>query len=54
MGRSQISAPISGRIAKRHADAGAVVAAGTPLYTIVDDEVFEFRSSVASGDFGKV
>src|SRR5688572_20029532 len=53
-GRSQISAPISGRIAKRHADAGTVVAAGTPLYTIVDDSVFEFRSSVASSDFGKV
>jgi membrane fusion protein (multidrug efflux system) len=54
LGRSQIAAPISGRIAKRHADAGTVVAAGTPLYTIVDDSVFEFRSSVASGDFGKV
>ena len=33
---------------------GTVVAAGTPLYTIVDDSVFEFRSSVASSDFGKV
>lgn len=54
VGRTQITAPIAGRIAKRHADAGAVVAAGTPLYTIVDDSVFEFRSSVASGDFGKV
>ena len=54
MGRTQITAPISGRIAKRHADAGTIVAAGTPLYTIVDDSVFEFRSSVASGDFGKV
>ncbi len=54
MGRSQIVAPLGGRIAKRHADAGTVVAAGTPLYTIVDDAVFEFRSSVASGDFGKV
>jgi RND family efflux transporter MFP subunit len=52
--RTQITAPISGRIAKRHADAGAVVSAGTPLYTIVDDEIFEFRSSVASGDFGKI
>ena len=52
--RTQIKAPISGRIAKRHADAGAIVSAGTPLYTIVDDEVFEFRSSVASGDFGKI
>ena len=52
--RTQITAPIGGRIAKRHADAGTIVAAGTPLYTIVDDAVFEFRSSVASGDFGKV
>ena len=52
--RTQIVAPIGGRIAKRHADAGAVVNAGTPLYTIVDDAIFEFRSSVASGDFGKV
>ena len=54
MERSRITAPISGRISKRHADAGTVVAAGTPLYTIVDDSVYEFRSSVASGDFGKV
>ena len=54
MGRSRITAPISGRISKRHADAGSVVAAGTPIYTIVDDSVFEFRSSVASSDFGKL
>ncbi|HEY0284736.1 MAG TPA: efflux RND transporter periplasmic adaptor subunit [Vicinamibacterales bacterium] len=54
LGRSQITAPISGRIAKRHADAGTIVAVGTPIYTIVDDSVFEFRSSVGSGDFGKV
>ena len=54
LGRSQISAPISGRISKRHADAGTIVGAGTPLYTIVDDSVFELRSSVGSGDFGKL
>ncbi len=54
IGRTQISAPISGRISKRHADAGTVIVPGTPLYTIVDDAVFELRSSVASGDFGKV
>jgi len=54
MERSRITAPIGGRISKRHADAGTVIAAGTPLYTIVDDSVFEFRSSVASGDFGMV
>jgi membrane fusion protein (multidrug efflux system) len=54
LGRSRIAAPISGRITKRHVEAGTIVAAGTPIYTIVDDSVFEFRSSVASGDFGKV
>ena len=54
VGRSQIAAPLAGRIAKRLADAGSMVSAGTPIYSIVDDSVFEFRSSVASGDFGKV
>jgi membrane fusion protein (multidrug efflux system) len=52
--RSRITTPISGHVAKRHADAGTIVSAGTPLYTIVDDSVFEFRSAVASGDFGKL
>jgi RND family efflux transporter MFP subunit len=54
LGRSQISAPIAGRVTKRHADAGTIVNAGTPLYTIVDDSVFELRSSVGSSDFGKL
>jgi membrane fusion protein (multidrug efflux system) len=54
LGRSQITSPIGGRIAKRHLDAGTLPAAGTPIYTIVDDSIFEFRSSVASGDFGKL
>jgi membrane fusion protein (multidrug efflux system) len=54
LGRSQLSAPLSGRIAKRMAAAGTIVAAGTPIYVIVDDEVFEFRSSVASSDFSKL
>ena len=54
LARTQVTAPLSGRIAKRHADAGTIVSAGTPIFTIVDDSVFEFRSSVASGDLGKV
>ncbi len=54
LGRSRITAPISGRVAKRHADAGTIVSAGTPLYTIVDDSVFELRSAVGSSDFGKL
>ena len=54
LSRTQIAAPINGRISKRHADAGTIANAGTPLYTIVDDSVFEFRSSVGSSDFGKL
>jgi RND family efflux transporter MFP subunit len=54
LGRSQITAPLAGRVSKRHADAGAMVPAGTPIYTIVDDSIFELRSAVASGDFGKL
>jgi membrane fusion protein (multidrug efflux system) len=52
--RSRITAPLSGRIAKRMADAGAMVQPGTPIYSIVDDSVFEFRASAASGDFGRL
>jgi membrane fusion protein (multidrug efflux system) len=52
--RAQVTAPITGRISKRHADAGTMVAVGTPVYTIVDDAVFELRSSVGSSDFGKL
>jgi membrane fusion protein, multidrug efflux system len=54
LGRSQVTAPIAGRISKRHADAGTMVAVGAPLYTIVDDSVFELRSAVGSSDFGKL
>lgn len=54
LSRSQLTAPLSGRITRRQVDAGAMVQAGTPIYTIVDDSQFEFRASVASGDFGKV
>ena len=54
LGRSQITAPLSGRISKRMADAGTMVAAGTPIYQIVDDSVFDLRSSVASSDFAKL
>ena len=52
--RTRITAPLSGRIAKRMADAGAMLQAGTAIYSIVDDSVFELRASVASGDFGKL
>jgi RND family efflux transporter MFP subunit len=52
--RTQVKAPFSGRVAKRFPDPGAMLAAGTPLFTLVDDSVLEFRSSVPSADYAKV
>jgi membrane fusion protein (multidrug efflux system) len=52
--RTRVKAPFSGRIARRHPDAGAMLAAGQPLFTLVDDSVLEFEAPVASRDFGKV
>jgi membrane fusion protein (multidrug efflux system) len=52
--RAQVKAPFAGRVAKRHADAGSMLASGTALFTLVDDSRLEFRASVPSGDYGKV
>jgi membrane fusion protein (multidrug efflux system) len=52
--RSQVTAPIAGRIARKLADAGAMLVPGAPIYTIVDDAVLELRASVPSADYHKV
>ncbi len=52
--RCQIRAPFSGRIAKRHVDMGTMLALGTPVVTLVDNSVIEFRGSVPSADIAKV
>ncbi len=52
--RTKIIAPFSGRIADRLADAGTVLANGTPIFQIVDDSVLEFRGAVPSTDFAKI
>lgn len=54
LARTQIKAPFAGRVARRMADAGTMLANGTPLFTLVDDAVLEFRASVPSADYGKV
>jgi membrane fusion protein, multidrug efflux system len=54
LARTEIKAPFAGRVAKRMADAGTMLANGTPLFTLVDDGVLEFRASVPSADYGKV
>jgi membrane fusion protein, multidrug efflux system len=52
--RTRVIAPFSGRLVDRLADAGSVLASGTPIFTLVDDSVLEFRAAVPSSDYGKV
>jgi membrane fusion protein (multidrug efflux system) len=54
LARARVRAPVAGRIAKRTADAGTMLAIGSPIFEIVDDAVFEFRASVASSDLARV
>jgi RND family efflux transporter MFP subunit len=52
--RTRIIAPFSGRLIDRLSDAGSYLASGTPIFTLVDDSVLEFRGAVPSSDYGKV
>ncbi len=54
LARTQVKAPFSGRVAKRFPDAGAMLAAGAPLFTLVDDSVLEFQGQVPSRDLARV
>jgi len=54
LARTEVRAPFAGRVAKRFPDPGAMLAPGTPLFTLVDDSVLEFRAQVASRDLAKV
>jgi RND family efflux transporter MFP subunit len=51
--RARIKAPFAGRVAKRLADPGSMLAAGAPLFTFVDDSVLEFRAAVPSAEYSK-
>jgi membrane fusion protein (multidrug efflux system) len=53
-GRSAIRAPFGGRVAGRMADAGTMIAAGAPVFTVVDDSVFELRASVPSSSYNAI
>jgi RND family efflux transporter MFP subunit len=54
LARTEVRAPFAGRVAKRFSDPGSMLAAGTPLFTLVDDSVLEFEAQVASRDLAKV
>ena len=51
-GRASVRAPFAGRVAKRMADPGTMIAAGAPLFTVVDDSVLELRAAVPSASYG--
>jgi membrane fusion protein (multidrug efflux system) len=52
--RTVVRAPFAGRVAQRMPDPGSMLAAGTPVFTMVDDSVLEFEAQVASRDLAKV
>jgi membrane fusion protein (multidrug efflux system) len=54
LARTQVRAPFAGRVAKRIPDPGSMLAAGTPVFTLVDDSVFKFEAQVPSRDLAKV
>jgi RND family efflux transporter MFP subunit len=54
LARTQVRAPFAGRVAKRMPDPGSMLAAGTPVFTLVDDSVLEFEAQVPSRDLAKV
>ncbi len=54
LARTQVRAPFTGRIGKRFPDPGSMLAAGVPLFTLVDDSVLEFEAQVPSRDYAKM
>jgi RND family efflux transporter MFP subunit len=54
LARTEVRAPFAGRVAQRLPDPGAMLQAGTPLFTLVDDSTLEFKAQVASRDLAKV
>jgi RND family efflux transporter MFP subunit len=53
-GRASVRAPFTGRVAGRLADPGTMIAAGAPLFTVVDDSVFELRAAVPSASYNRI
>lgn len=54
LARTQVKAPFGGRVARRFADPGAMLAVAAPLFTLVDDSVVEFRAPAPSADYPKI
>ncbi len=54
LARTQVRAPFAGRVAKRLPDPGSMLAAGSPVFTLVDDSFLKYEAQVPSRDLAKV
>jgi membrane fusion protein (multidrug efflux system) len=54
LARTQVRAPFAGRVARRLPDPGSMLAAGSPVFTLVDDSVLKYEAQVPSRDLAKV
>jgi RND family efflux transporter MFP subunit len=52
--RAEVRSPLTGRVARRVADPGSLLEAGSPIFTVVDDAVLEFRASVPSAEYARI
>lgn len=51
LARTQIKAPVAGRIVEKHAEVGAIAtAAGQPMFVVIRDGLLELRAEVAEED----
>lgn len=54
IGLARLAAPYDGVIIRRHADEGAVLGAGTPVFHLVEDGVLEFRAGLPARDVARL
>lgn len=54
LSKCRLVAPISGFIGMKHANAGDFVAAGTPVFSVLDLDVAKVRVAIPEGEIGKI
>jgi multidrug efflux pump subunit AcrA (membrane-fusion protein) len=54
LSKCRLVAPIAGFIGMKHANAGDFVAAGTPVFSVLDLDVAKVRVAIPEGEIGKI
>lgn len=54
LAKCRLVAPIAGFIGMKHVNAGDFVAAGTPVFSVLDLDVAKVRVAIPEGDIGKI